>query len=115
MNYKLAKQLKEAGFPQETKQAYVLSSGGKEEHRNIQNMHSGGYINLLSAGYEVVSKPTLEEVIEECGDDLEGIEKMETGGWGAYTYSKKWANSIGVTHLEAVSNLYIKLTRNNKA
>ena len=93
MRYKLAKQLKEAGFPQP--EVTEVTRGGE--------YYKGVYI------------PLLEEVIEECGDDLEGIEKMETGGWGAYTYSKKWANSIGVTHLEAVSNLYIKLTRNNKA
>ena len=111
MNYKLAKQLKDSGFPQEL----------KEKAQNCVYYHKDGeeviYPFAESKLHEgAVKKPTLEEVIEElgvrfgksirlfCNFRLKeyGVQLEEQGLDGV-----EWCK----TPLEAVSNLYIKLNK----
>ena len=80
MNYKKALQLQEAGFPQKD-----------ETLRNAPDT------------------PTLEEVIEELGDNKFELIRAQAG-WLART--RGCVVHMNKTPLEAVSNLYIKL--NNK-
>ena len=88
MNYELAKQLKDVGFPQ---------TGDNQN----------GYAN--DGGYE----PLLSELIEACGDDLEEIKQMKESDlvsykWEAYTNGYY---VVGSTPEEAVANLWIALNK----
>lgn len=90
MNYELAKELKDAGFPQ--KHTYFsVNAPIPEEIKN-----------------QITVFPTLEELIEACGDYI-----ITIGGKG-----KKWyceihedyrIESHGSTPSEAVARLYIAL------
>ena len=97
MNYNKAKELKEAGFPQEGKKTCY--------YRNPETGKQGG---------GCLREPLLEEVIEELGDEFYVLEKGNKI-WYAGIYDedkellKKITSSNGKTPLEAVINLYIKL------
>jgi hypothetical protein len=120
MNYNLAKQLKDAGFPQNTRYASVKNPHFTEVERTLQLMTrekgNDGYANLLSAGYDVVSLPTLGELIEACGDSLHGLSRLKNGEWsklGWYAFGPirdidSFAASFeGATPEEAVAHLYL--------
>ena len=100
MIYKLAKQLKESGFPQKEKGTMLFAEGvSLADSQKVWN-EKGAYA------------PTLEEVIEELGDNFRKLIRGAENYWEALSNNEI---DIGKTPLEAVSNLYIKLTRNNKA
>lgn len=85
MNYELAKQLKEAGFPQSRDGVEFISIKGQMEY----------FI------------PTLSELIEACGDSFEELTKIENN-WvvtGGYQEGK------GSTPEEAVANLWLELNK----
>lgn len=59
MNYSLAKELKDAGFPQDLfLGSHFYSKDGIRWHENIER----------EATYGDCKEPTLEELIEACGD-----------------------------------------------
>jgi len=98
MNYKLAKQLKEAGFPQEE------GIGGWIEKDES--------INVFRSFEPSVKYPTLEEVIEELGEHFKSLEFRTNGEEDCYLATSTIDTghySTAKTPLEAVSNLYIKL------
>lgn len=104
--YKLAKDLKDAGFPQERDEAE-------------------GYLmqRLEGAKLTFVYKPSLSELIEECGDRVQDfrLERRFVGGsngvlWVALIEETKDGgvtahNAHGKTPEEAVANLYLALNR----
>lgn len=98
MNYETALKLKNAGFPQTT------PSG---------NYRNGHYI---VEGKETCYDPTLEELIEGCGegfDRLWKVDKSYDGGntkWCA-TGSNDFNDGCGPTPSEAVANLYLALNK----
>lgn len=108
MNYKLAKQLKDAGFPQASNKGFYHCKGEEEPI----------LINFIVLDEELAKNvkcldPTLSELIEACGDRLmafhKGIDK-----WLAQATPKEndLELTIGVsgkTPEEAVAKLYIKL------
>jgi len=84
MNYELAKQLKDVGYPQEAAKGSFLSGTWFEREKT--------YI------------PTLEELIDACGDEFRLLELVS---------GKRW-ECVGVdeffdTPTEAVAKLYIQL------
>lgn len=85
MTYKLAKRLKEAGFPQ-------------PERSEDLPMRNGNWIMDV---YE----PTLEELIDACGEGFFSLERNDRE-WNA---AKHPSEQRGKTPLEAVAKLYIKL------
>lgn len=97
MDYELAKKLKDTGFPQTTKEGF-----------NVTTISAGG-----------VHFPTLEELIEACGDKFYSVSRLPQkdfkDAWGAYSTVPKGINVDGLllgrgsTPLEAVANLYIAL------
>lgn len=105
INYELAKQLKDAGFPQVKEptygQGYWYSENGGE----------GVYI------------PTLSELIGACGDWFFRLTQIEDGkSWvaGGVTPGYKWKNSdrqpitylgLGPTPEEAVAKLWLELQK----
>jgi len=93
MKYKLAKQLKEAGFPQ-----VDISSLPQERYWSKE---------------EVCYIPTLSELIEACGDEFRNLTK-DNEIWSTnfiqgseYDYGE----TEGKTPEEAVAKLYIKLNK----
>lgn len=111
MNYELAKQLKDAGFPE-----FYQATGVTPAMRGKK--------------WDGLYEPTLSELIEACGS---GFWKLEVYGggafagyedneektpkfyppkpYGAYTYKQE---AFGDTLEEAVASLYIKLHESDK-
>jgi hypothetical protein len=86
MNYELAKALKDAGFPQNTKYGAMA-------------MEDGGRLGF----------PTLEELIEACGDRFGSLEKTSIGIFSAYKKNDMMVNGIGATPTDAVAKLFLAL------
>lgn len=134
MNYELALQIKEEGFPQREDQ--IEKEMGRENftplfggyHLTLDEDFEGGY----AEGYGkycytkysskewleseegkklTIYMPTLEEVIEACGDDLFSIQREEDDdgyiGWFASQGTRFF--SRGPTPLEAVCRLWLAL------
>lgn len=90
MNYELAKKLKEAGFPlkQDTYEAFA---------------HVEGFRYVL---------PTLEELIEACGEEIGGIVRSKEGNlWSTLDRAGDYALPFSDTPKEAVANLWLKLNK----
>ena len=101
MNYELAKKLKEAGFPKEN------------FHITLPNCK-------YPDGHGQRNAPTLEELIEACGDNFQRL--MHYPKWKKPFKEGKWKargwqfggehhhkNAYGETPSEAVANLWLKL------
>ena len=113
MNYKLAKKLKDAGFPQ---QEFDFAKNKVEEAPND------------IAPYKWAYPPTLSELLEACGDKFESLsyvypksedttntEWLEKGGrWCAVAMEQGFttiADTNGFTPEEAVANLWLELNK----
>jgi hypothetical protein len=82
MDYKLAKQLKDVGFPQK---GFETWTGDKPHDCYI---------------------PTLEELIEACGPDLQTLERQQRDGtWLALSSGNSFWTSTGTTSAEAIARL----------
>jgi len=101
MNYELALQLKNAGFPQTNK-------GGIFQGDEIKT-------ELPGKAFEMVSDPTLSELIEECGEDFGELKKQTRDGWSCIP-----SRFIGFDNLrfqnhsnpkEAVSELWLAINK----
>ena len=104
MKYELAKKLKDAGFPQ-----YPEDDGcpGKALFWRRE------YVRDLEIGDNKFYIPTLEELIEACGDDLNSITRTKKGTWVALSYKLPPLDPesiiYGKTPEEAVANLWLRL------
>ena len=92
MTHELAKQLKDAGFPQE---------GNKYQGPQKE----AGEATLSN---ELVLIPTLSELIEACGDISFSLNKTNTGFW---IESVKGDTETYPTPEEAVANLWLALNK----
>lgn len=109
MNYELAKQLKDAGFPQERKQGW-----------NITDIDE---ILRSESSTETAYAPTLSELIEACGDDLFRLEFTKlvfesppekiTRYWEAVYYDDENDRVYvrGISPEEAVANLWLAINK----
>jgi len=103
MNYELAKELKDAGFPQQlwTGQSYyyeggdnALLSDGFQENENVSDK---------------IKIPTLSELIEACG---EGAFMLLNKGDGTYWVAAlNGKGAEGITPEEAVARLWLALNK----
>lgn len=91
MNYELARQLKEAGFPQDGIGQFVDTK---------------------------LASPTLSELIEACGDDFDGLmpQRRVKNSLGKFVAMKDRYESLsdcffGETPEEAVAKLWLKLNK----
>ena len=99
MNYTLAKRLEKAGFPQ-------TSPLLKKYYPSIAKALS--VVHKKANGKIDPRYPTLEELIEECGDIAFELNKADKGkNWTAC--DDTMTKGEGKTPLEAVANLYLKL------
>jgi len=92
ISYELAKQLKEAGFPQD---------GDIEQWENHGDNSGDG-----------VFKPTLSELIEACGDEFESLSLHPYYDGDIYmVFGRNTLGFNGSTPEEAVANLYLALNK----
>lgn len=95
MNYKLAKKLKDAGFPQESQVSPSICDEGSLRNYNI----------------EPCFYPTLSELIEACGDEIVLVKFKEDNTWCAGTNIDYYADVEGETPEEAVATLWLELNK----
>ena len=116
MNYELAKQLKDAGFPQISEN--VLRNISLEEEMNRQ---------LIGQESNYICNPTLSELIEACGDRFEVLVRGSylriKPIWRAYMSDEAFKKSgnncevgccgyeTGTTPEEAVAELWLELNK----
>jgi hypothetical protein len=104
ISYELAKQLKDAGFPQTGRGGYLSMSNGLVGWSQA-NLNHG------------ISQPTLEELIEACGDKFGNLAR--NGGfvkwtplhsqWVAWRVNDRLGGYGGSTSIEAVARLWLAL------
>lgn len=110
MNYELAKELKDAGFPQ--------NSDNPQIHTAICGNFDNPDPACRSENRGVA--PTLEELIEACGDGFYELIRVESDEWYATTFDSSFSkekghaiSSVGLcsTPTEAVARLFIALNK----
>ena len=122
MNYELAKKLKEAGFEQEGDGVYI-----EEKYTCEHHCGTSGYEDCCSCdGIRLCSEnpdntihneayiPTLEEIIDACGDEFRGVSRNPKGrilGIEYMAHSFISEDMVGESNSlkEAVANLWLKL------
>ena len=109
ISYELAKQLNDAGFPQELTLWAFYQFESDTEHRLATNeMIIDKEINP-NVILEIVAAPTLEELIEACGERFWRLE-YRTGYWEAAAYGKEMViHSKAKTPTEAAATLWLAL------
>ncbi len=107
MNYELAKKLKDAGFPQR-----------EVSHTGQHWVARDGYVAAHQGGDETECLiPTLEELIEACGDEFYSLVYATDNDWRAFSETNQWntiATADGVTPTIAVANLWLNLQHEQK-
>lgn len=118
MNKELAKQLKDAGFPQEKSGFvfYKLQTGDNAPHYLLRARYGlNGYTK--SEVLECIDAPTLSELIEACGHQigfiLTEIDESEEPDYGqtSWTAESYNYNTTGLTPEEAVAKLWLELNK----
>ena len=106
MKYELAKELKDAGFPQEGEGRFLESpehpypESPTRDGGNWNEAH-GRYLNALSVA------PTLSELIEACGELFSNLDRDPFGKWEALATHGQ--GHEGSTPEEAVARLWLAL------
>ena len=126
MNYKLAKQLKDAGFEQKGKGKYMIFDFiylGQEK-RPIEEWEGRArplraftkkYINSNEGKRLKAYYPTLSELIEACGDRFTDLwqckyENQKNRIWRAWYYTDEISiKAFGNSPEESVAKLWLKL------
>lgn len=109
MEYSLAKKLKDAGFPQ-TEDTYCRCSFLSDEQKDGTPV-----IYDCNTHWQRVSKPTLEELIEACGEKFVSLAQITKGEWqavGPYKDKEQTYRIIinfNATPKIAVAHLYLAL------
>lgn len=96
MEYNLAEELKDAGFPQSLLPTCVPDGWFDTEHTFEETKEVAVY------------EPTLEELIEACGERIAFRLQWVGGKWLANNKEKL---GIGVTLIEAVARLWLALNK----
>lgn len=108
MEYKLAKDLKEKGFPQ--KKQVIICVG--EEHCWYNENGQNPVTRLVGENWVYI--PTLEELIEACGSSFYLLRRLNQGTrariqWEATT--EDYTQGEGETKKEAVARLWLALQK----
>lgn len=115
MKYELAKQLKDAGFPQDSDIFKFI----KGDNGNIREVNTVAW-DEAGAGEDLnVISPTLTELIEACGEDFSKLVKYGNGD-GFFASASRLDDDLqaiaeeGKTAEEAVANLWLYLQEQSK-
>lgn len=118
MDYKLAKELKEAGFPQKTEWYWINwgESWVRETPDHFEVMDNEFGKSRPFREMESISCPTLSELIEACGVRFNYLLQQEDK-WVATDYREGTTDEygsntrIGKTPEEAVARLWLALNK----
>ena len=94
MDYPLANELKNAGFPQGGRGRWTV-----DPNRIVVRSEDRAYV------------PTLEELLEACGDDFVGIHRRDRETWQCARSSERAPIQNGKTPTEAVARLWLALNK----
>lgn len=92
MDYKLAKELKEAGYPQKglwgiaffpEKSCWTHSKVKYTRKEHYRTFPWKSAANFFKSPYEPIVKPTLSELIESCGDKFFQLTRSDEKLWSA--------------------------------
>jgi hypothetical protein len=106
MNYELAKQLKDAGFPQDKIGWVYLDIEG-------QNYPDTAWKKVEYPEIET-KEPTLSELIAACGDEFYSLVYTTDKDWGCFSEKDQWntiATADGKTPEEAAAKLWFALNK----
>jgi hypothetical protein len=107
MKYELVEELKAAGFPFKSKRE--IFAYGKETE--FQYPWATQTLDATDSGYEFLF-PTLEELIEACGEQYITVCGRSGGNWIAfYGDVAEKARTNGASAIEAVARLWIALNK----
>ena len=109
MNYELAKQLKDSGFPQN------LQIGNRFVTKNNIQYFCENYETKSLYEKDSAKIPTLSELIEACGDRFWKLEGSK-GNWHAFyqnTIIPEAKLGQGSTPEEAVAKLWLEINQQN--
>lgn len=119
ITYELAKQLKDAGFPQDKSiWIWVDDPVNVNTHKWYESLRQNWVLDKV---WDWVASPTLSELIEACGDDYYFFlnstrTKSQPNTWAAFVKDNEGREkfiSFGDTPEEAVAKLYIALKETN--
>lgn len=126
MEYQLAKALKDAGFPQFGEgSALVLNKPLPESDQTMSVISWRDFIRLArdENSPEFIYAPTLEELIEACGDKFGRLrfdkwdnhpELSWSAGGGEPNYEDEWEfDKTGTSSTEAVAKLWLALHKHD--
>ena len=106
MEYKLCKELKDAGFPQlfDGEGGDIIFPNDEEQNR---------YYNSEGKDWKYAYDPTLDELIEECGETNHFVLMKMIDVWqaGMGENALQGITAEGKTRKEAVSKLWFKLNK----
>jgi len=114
IDYELAQELKEAGFPQSNKQG----AWWFDEHKTLFVQATTYGVDEVNRTSECVRVPTLEELIEACPEEIDDhcfsfacLTFHKSGKWlaGYEKYEKFTPECCGSTAIEAVARLWLAL------
>ena len=110
MNDSLTKELKEAGYPQGSQQWKIdeLKEAEKTNDKTVLETWEEMYGIKSSADIKAY-KPTLDELIEACGERITALIRTSDGEWGAW--GAVMSGEYYKTAKEAVARLYIALNK----
>jgi hypothetical protein len=113
MNYDLAKELKDAGFRQWGEgQMFVLHGALPESDQIVSVISYREYVYAGETKHEKSYAPTLEELIEACGEGFDSL-YLQHGSWAAIGGAGK--GDVRITQVstpaEAVARLWLALNR----
>lgn len=117
IDYKLAKKLKDSGFPQfeESKGQFNGYHGGGSEEKGWNIIVNGRW--YIERDEDKVYIPTLSELIDACGDRFGGLTcGIPDRDWFAYNNTQsddeiKEVNKYGKTPEESVAKLWLELNK----
>jgi hypothetical protein len=100
MNYELAKELKDAGFPQNLDGNTTLSGKPLKFYGKLGEPYC----------------PTLEELLSACGQQFHSLISTGATGWDACEFKEPFADTLplrinGPTPNEAVARLWLALNK----
>lgn len=107
ISYELAKELKNAGFPN-------IRIGDYFEHRVGSHSDDYGGDSDYPCYCNQDKLPTLSELIEACGEDFVSLERFNGGGFvanGCRDYDDDYTKKKGKTPEEAVARLWLALNK----
>lgn len=106
MDYELAKQLKDAGFPQNKYGSYDCQHNVNQAHTMLSSANGVG-------DCEFVQLPTLEELIEACGDKFGFLSKIQGENTFIAAIPGGTAQFVDKTNSpsEAVAKLWLELNK----